>query len=146
MQESSVDNKLFAYRHPYSYKSLRKNHLAADDDQGKDFPRVAEVEDVNDAKEGLKDDGGGGRDEVHRLSAKVVDVLCNQKGGNQPETIKFLSQVSALFWTDWKIKLPNKCHDDCRPVSVLVDSLPVHQTARILPSGVHDKGHDHLHT
>ena len=65
----------------------RKGHLAADDDQGADFPGVAKVEDVDDAKENLKEDGGRGRDEVHRLSPKVVDVLCNQKGGNKPETL-----------------------------------------------------------
>ena len=83
MQDSSVvDNQLFAYRHPDS----RKSHLTADDDQRKDFPSVAEAEDVDDAKEDLKDDGRGGGGEVHCLSAKVVDVLCNQKGGNKPET------------------------------------------------------------
>ena len=86
MQESSavyIDNQLFAYRHPDS----RKTHLTADNDQGKDFPRVAEIEEVDDAKEDLKDDGRGSGDEVHCLSPKVVDVLCNQKGGNKPETL-----------------------------------------------------------
>ena len=78
MQEGSVvyiDNQLFAYSHPDSSKYLRKTHLAADDDQGKYFPSVAEVEQVDDAKEDLKDDGRGGGDEVHCLAPEVVDVL-----------------------------------------------------------------------
>ena len=65
-----------------------KGHLAAYYDQGTDFPGVAEVEDVDDAKEDLKDDGRCRGDEVHCLSPKVVDVLGNQKGGNKPERIE----------------------------------------------------------
>ena len=74
----------------------RKGHLAADDDQRADFPCVAEVEDVNDAKEDLKDDGRRGGDEVHRLSPKVVDVLCNQKRGNQPEPLDWSLTVNFV--------------------------------------------------
>ena len=55
-----------------------KGHLAADDDQGADFPGVAEVEDVDDAKEDLEEDGRGGGYEIHGLPAKIVDVLCYQ--------------------------------------------------------------------
>ena len=73
----------------------RKGHLAADDDQGADFPGVAKVEDVDDAKEDLKEDGSRGGDEVHRLSPKVVDVLCNQQGGNKPETLKWSQTINC---------------------------------------------------
>ena len=100
MQEGSVvyiDNQLFAYSHPDSSKYLRKTHLAADDDQGKYFPSVAEVEQVDDAKEDLKDDGRGGGDEVHCLSPKVVDVLGNQKGGNKPETCVEVVMDNQMF-------------------------------------------------
>ena len=100
MQEGSVvyiDNQLFAYRHPDSSKYLRKTHLAADDDQGKYFPSVAEVEQVDDAEEDLKDDGRGGGDEVHCLSPKVVDVLGNQKGGNKPETCIEVVMDNQMF-------------------------------------------------
>ena len=87
MQESSLSIADFLRTVIHLPTLPRKGHLAADDDQGADFPGVAEVEDVDDAKEDLKEDGGRGGDEVHRLSPKVVDVLCNQKGGNKPETL-----------------------------------------------------------
>ena len=55
-----------------------KGHLAAYYDQGTDFPGVAEVEDVDDAKEDLEEDGRGGGYEIHGLPAKIVDILCYQ--------------------------------------------------------------------
>ena len=67
----SVDSWLFTYCTPPNLEG----HLAADDDQGADFPGVAEVEDVDDAKEDLEEDGRGGGYEIHGLPAKIVDVL-----------------------------------------------------------------------
>ena len=67
----SVDSWLFTYCTPPNLEG----HLAADDDQGADFPGVAEVEDVDDAKQDLEEDGRGGGYEIHGLPAKIVDVL-----------------------------------------------------------------------
>ena len=96
MQESSLSITDFLRTAIHLQTLPRKGHLAADDDQRADFPGVAEVEDVDDAKEDLKDDGRRSGDEVHRLSPKVVDVLCNQKRGNKPETLESSLTIKCL--------------------------------------------------
>ena len=113
-----IDNQLFAYSHPDSSKYLRKTHLAADDDQGKYFPSVAEVEQVDDAKEDLKDDGRGGGDEVHCLSPKVVDVLGHKKSRYKPE-----DSFTAYLCLSHQ---PYNSHDNCRPIGILVDPLTIY--------------------